>query len=182
MTEFLKNIDKSWTLFLDRDGVINQRILGGYVQSWEAFQLLPGVLESMAVLARYFGRIIIVTNQQGIGKKLMNEVTLQRIHDKLKEVVRNAGGRLDAIYYCPELETESDNCRKPGIAMALQARRDFPEIDFSKSIMVGDSVSDLLFGRNAGMFTVFVGNQNPEEFNPDLRVSSLYEFSGLIEK
>jgi len=182
MAEFLKNINENWTLFLDRDGVINERVCGGYVQRWEAFHLLPGVLDSIAVFAKYFGRIIVVTNQQGIGKGLMNKENLQKIHNQLRAAVEQAGGRLDAIYYCPDLETKPGNCRKPGIAMALQAQNDFSEINFSKSIMVGDSVSDMEFGKNAGMFTVFVGTKEPAGIIPDFRVNTLYEFSKLIEK
>ena len=182
MVEFLKNIDQSWTLFLDRDGVVNERVFGGYVQNWEGFHILPGVLDSMAVFARHFGRIIMVTNQQGVGKGLMDEEILKHIHNQLRVEVEQAGGRLDAIYYCPDLESKVGNCRKPGIAMALQARHDFPEIDFSKSIMVGDSISDMEFGLNAGMFTVFVGDRMPEKFSTDLRVSGLAEFSLLIKK
>ncbi len=182
MTKFLKNINENWTLFLDRDGVINERIFGGYVQSWEAFDLLPGVLESLVIFARCFGRIIMVTNQQGVGKGLMDKEVLNNIHRQLRATVEKAGGRLDAIYFCPDLESKVNNCRKPGIAMALQAQNDFPEIDFSKSIMVGDSVSDMEFGKNAGMFTVFVGTKEPAGIIPDIRVNNLYEFSKRFAK
>jgi len=181
MAEFLENIDKSWTLFLDRDGVINRKIVGDYVQSWGAFQLIPGVLESMSVFAKQFGRVIVVTNQQGIGKKMMDEAALNAIHNEMKKEIQQAGGRLDAIYYCPDLETKPNNCRKPGIAMALQARKDFPEIEFSKSIMVGDSASDMLFGITAGMYTVFVGYQAPKNFTSDLRLDNLFELASLIK-
>ncbi len=182
MMDFLKNIDDSWTLFLDRDGVINQRIMGGYVQSWEAFQILPGVLESMAVFSHVFGKIIMVTNQQGVGKNLMDEHALKQIHHQLQLSIRQAGGRLDAIYYCPDLVSKPNNCRKPGIAMAMQAKKDFSEIDFSKSIMVGDSESDMQFGKNAGMYTVFVGEHDVADFNPDLCVGNLFEFSKLFNR
>jgi histidinol-phosphate phosphatase family protein len=182
MLDLFRHIDESWTLFLDRDGVVNQRIMDGYVQSWEGFHLLPGVLESMAVFSHAFGKIIMVTNQQGVGKKLMDEAALSQIHEHLKMKVQQAGGRLDAIYYCPDLASKPDNCRKPGIAMALQAKKDFPEIDFSKSIMVGDSESDMQFGKNAGMYTVFVGEHEISGGNPDLCVGNLFEFSQLINR
>lgn len=182
MLDLFKNIDKSWTLFIDRDGVINQRIMGGYVQQWEKFHLLPGVLESMAVFSRAFGKIILVTNQQGIGKKLMSKEALEEIHRQLKKEIHQAGGRLDAIYYCPDLASKSNNCRKPGIAMALQAKKDFPEIEFSKSIMVGDSESDMQFGKNAGMYTVFVGEPDQHAAHQDVCVGNLFEFSKLINR
>jgi len=182
MLDLFKNIDESWTLFLDRDGVINQQIMGGYVQTWEGFHILPGVLESMAVFSRVFGKIIVVTNQQGVGKKLMDETALRQIHHQLRLEVQQAGGRLDAIYYCPDLVLKPGNCRKPGIAMAMQAKNDFPEINFSKSIMVGDSDSDMQFGKNAGMYTVFVGEHDIAGFNPDLCVGNLFEFSKLFNR
>jgi len=159
MTDFLKNINKSWTLFLDRDGVINKRIYGGYVQHWETFEFLPGVPESLAVFSRIFGRIIVVTNQQGIAKGIMSERQLQSVHRKMFAEVEKAGGKIDAVFYCPDIASKSGNCRKPSASMALKAKKRFPEIDFGKSIMVGDAESDMAFGKNVGMFTVFMGDE-----------------------
>jgi len=65
-------IDKSWTLFLDRDGVINKKIDNDYVKAWEQFEFLPGVIEALKILSAKFGKIIIVTNQQGVGRQLMS--------------------------------------------------------------------------------------------------------------
>ncbi len=157
MMAFPDNIDKSWTLFLDRDGVINKRIYGGYVQHPDTFEFLPGVLESLAFFSRIFGRIIVVTNQQGIGKGIMDEIQLEAVHRKMLTDVEYAGGKIDAVFYCPDLASKPDNCRKPSPFLALEAQKQFPEIDFHKSIMVGDAESDMVFGRQAGMFTVLVG-------------------------
>ena len=74
------NPEENWTLFLDRDGVINRRLPGAYVQHWDQFEFLPGVLPALSILANYFAHLIIVTNQQGIGKGLMTESDLQKIH------------------------------------------------------------------------------------------------------
>lgn len=183
MPEFLHEIDNSWTLFLDRDGVINKRPPGNYIKTWEDFEFLPGVLESIKILARKFGRIIIVTNQQGIGKGLMTHEDLQNIHRQIQTAISKNGGRIDAIYYCPDLATDTDNCRKPAVFMAIQAKKDFPEIDFSKSIMAGDTPSDMEFGRNAGMRTVFI-NTNEESVNPelyDLEFSNLDLFAKTLK-
>ncbi len=158
MTGFPKNINKSWTLFLDRDGVINKRIYEGYVQHWEAFEFLPGVPESLAVFSRIFGRIIVVTNQQGIAKGIMNEKQLQSVHRNMFAEVEKAGGKIDAVFHCPDMASKPDNCRKPSASMALRAKKRFPEIDFGKSIMVGDAESDMVFGKNVGMFTIFMGD------------------------
>lgn len=159
MTSLPFAIDKSWTLFLDRDGVINRRFEGDYVKRVEEFELLPGVVEAIAKFSQHFGRVLVVTNQQGIGKGLYTVADLDRIHDHLHHEVEKAGGKIDAVYFAPQLEKEKSPMRKPGTGMALQAQQDFPEIDFSKSIMVGDTRSDMLFGRNAGMHTVFIAHE-----------------------
>lgn len=153
----------SWTLFLDRDGVINRRLPGAYVRTWAEFEWLPGALPAIASFGRLFGRVVVVTNQQGIGKGLMTEAALHRIHRQMLAGVEAFGGRIDGVYHCPALALEQPNCRKPGPAMALQARQDFPGIDFRRSVMVGDSWSDMEFGQRLGMFNVLVVNKEEEQ-------------------
>ncbi len=182
MAGFLKNIDKSWTLFLDRDGVINKRIDGGYVQHWETFEFLPGVPESLAIFSRIFGRIIVITNQQGIAKGIMNEKQLQSVHRKMIADVEKAGGKIDAIFHCPDMASKSGNCRKPSVFMALKAQKRFPEIDFSKSIMVGDTESDMAFGKNAGMFTVLVGAEMVSPEVVDFKTRDMSSLAAYFNK
>lgn len=153
------HIDKSWTLFLDRDGVINKRLPGDYVKEPAEFEFLPGVLESIAAFSKLFGRIIIVTNQQGIGKGLMTENDLQKVHQHMLSEIEAAGGHIDAVYHCPGLAEDDPPCRKSNPGMALQAKEDFPEIDFGKSVMIGDSESDMEFGRRLGMKCILVGEE-----------------------
>ncbi len=88
----LFEIDESWTLFLDRDGVINRRLMGDYVKSLDEFEILPGVLGAIKNFSKKFGRIVIVTNQQGIGKGLMTNEDLNAVHQYLhaKEVRASA--------------------------------------------------------------------------------------------
>lgn len=140
-------------LFLDRDGVLNVLRPNDYVKSPDELELLPDVKEALDLCRRHFDRIFIVTNQQGIGKGLMTEADLEAIHRKLMEGV----GPVDRIYHCPELERSHSFRRKPNIGMALQARRDYPDIRLKDSVMVGDSKTDMLFGHRAGMTTVLVG-------------------------
>jgi D-glycero-D-manno-heptose 1,7-bisphosphate phosphatase len=155
-------IGQGWTLFLDRDGVINRNIRRGYVRDWEEFQFLPGSLDALAMLNSRFQRIFVATNQQGIGKGLMTEADLAHIHSRMYESIRESGGRIDAIYHCPALNSERDMCRKPEPGMALKAKAEFPEIDFSRAIMVGDSPSDMEFGRRLGMQTVWISGDAEE--------------------
>lgn len=149
-------IDNRWTLFLDRDGVINRRIAGGYVKDWGQFEFLPGVLPALKAFAGIFGRIIVVSNQQGVGKNLMSVHELDQIHDKMIHRVVNAGGRIDAVYFSPHLESEGSVMRKPNVGMALKARKDYQGISFRQSVMAGDSLSDMLFGKRLGMITALI--------------------------
>jgi len=146
---------KEWTLFLDRDGVINKELRDDYVKHWEDFIFEDGALEAIAKLSGIFGRIIIVTNQRGIGIELMTDEDLSNIHEKMVAAIQETGGRIDAIYYAPAAD-RSDIRRKPNPTMAYEAQKDFPEIDLAKSIIVGNSISDMEFGRNVGMRTVFI--------------------------
>jgi histidinol-phosphate phosphatase family protein len=173
----LKKIDRSWSLFLDRDGVINRRRVDDYVKTWDEFEFLPDVQNALKVFSDIFGKIIVITNQQGVGKGLMTEKELQFIHQKMVEEISKAGGRIDAVYYCTDLKTQPENCRKPSVKLYEQAVKDFPDIKTDKSIMIGDSESDMEFGKNAGMFTVFVGDDHRFA---DFHVKSLWEFARLL--
>ena len=146
----VERIDKSWTLFLDRDGVINEDHVGWYTLSIEEFRLYKGVKEAMAQFAGQFGRIVICTNQRCIGRGLLTEQELAGIHAYLMEQIGPEGGRIDHFYYAKEL-ADSDPLRKPNPGMALQAKTDYPEIDFTKSVMVGNNPSDMEFAINAGI-------------------------------
>ena len=159
MMDFKGKIDKSWTLFLDRDGVINVRLIDDYVKNIGEFEFLPGVLDAFKIFAEKFGRIIIVTNQQGVGKGIMTMHDVDEVHAFMKQEIESRKGRIDAIYVCPQLKTDPNNFRKPSPKMAFMAQHDFPEIDLEKSIMIGDSNSDIEFGKNAGMNTILIGDE-----------------------
>lgn len=180
----LNKIDKSWTLFLDRDGVINDEKIGEYVLHWGEFVFSIGVLDVFKKLSDSFGRIIVVSNQRGVGKGLMTEEALQSIHLEMRREVGIVNGKIDKIYYCVEKDDKCFN-RKPNPGMALQALKDFPDINFSKSVMVGNKPGDMKFGRAAGMFTVFVRTTNPDQPFPhpdiDLAFPSLYNFASALQ-
>jgi len=172
------------TLFLDRDGTINKRIKNGYVQTWKEFEFLPGSLEGIYRLSQIFDRIIVVTNQQGIGKGLMTHEELKVIHDNMINDITIAHGRIDQIYYCPQLEIFNPWCRKPNPGMALQAQHDFPDIEFDHSIMIGDSDVDIAFGKKLGMLTVRINNGDKFQLSneiADVSATSLLDFYNNIK-
>lgn len=171
------NIDKSWTLFLDRDGVINKKLENDYVKHWIEFEFLEGVHEALKSLHDIFGTIVVVTNQQGIGKGIYRTEDLELIHKNMIYEIEYLGGRIDKVYFSPYLNSENHPTRKPGIGMALAAKKEFPQIDFSKSIIVGDSISDMEFGRNAGMKTVYISEEKKNDPKIDFQYASLIEFS-----
>lgn len=176
----LKDIDQFWTLFLDRDGVLNERPINDYVKSPEEFVFIPGVLESLKLLNEKFGLILIVTNQQGVGLGKMTIGDLDGIHQKMLEMISMSGGRIDKIYTCTDIKTTEQNCRKPNLSMAFTAKNDFPSIDFSRSVMVGDTESDITFGEKAGMITVQVGDEAPV-LRANFHFPCLLDFSEYID-
>ena len=179
----LKKMDKTWTLFLDRDGVINHEKYEDYIYNYSEFIFYEGVLDAMKIFNPFFGNIIIVTNQRGVGKGLMSELNLMDIHNQMIQDIEAAGGRIDAIYYCISLDNADPN-RKPQTGMALQAKADFEEIDFNKSIIAGNNISDMEFGRNAGMHTVFLKTTHPDISLPhpaiDFAFNSLLKFAEAL--
>ena len=173
MTDQLKQIDNNWTLFLDRDGVINHEKHLGYINKWEEFVFYEGVKEAIRVFAGRFRYIFIVTNQKGVGKGITQLDDLYLIHQNMLNEINYAGGRIDKVYFCPDLEETSPN-RKPNAGMALQAKQDFSQVDFSRSIMVGNTLSDMQFGRNIGALTIFLPTTRPESEHTDESIDAVY--------
>lgn len=178
-----ETIDNSWTIFLDRDGVINRDKDGDYIRHVGEFFMLERVAEAIKILNDVFGFTIIVTNQKGVGKGLMTLEDLEGIHKLLVEQIAVKSAKVDKIYFCSSLDNNHPN-RKPQPGMAYLAKADFPAIDLTRSIMVGNRMSDMEFGRNAGMYTVFLATTHPEtpfpHQNIDERFNSLIEFAEKI--
>ena len=149
-----------WTLFLDRDGVINRRKLGGYIQIPDEMELIEGAGEAIAEFQKWVSPVVVVTNQRGIALGLMTEADLQEVHARMKNLLAEKGARLDAIFYCPDDREGGSGCRKPGTKMPLKAKEQFPEIDFERSVMIGDTLTDMQMGKALGMVCIHVG---PEE-------------------
>lgn len=170
----IADIDKSWTLFLDRDGVINHEKHKDYIHTWDEFRFYDGAPEAIKIFSAVFHRIIIITNQRGVGKGLTKLDDLHTIHANMQQEIEQAGGHLDAVFYCSELD-DTNPFRKPNPGMGLQAIKQFPDIDINKTIMVGNTMSDMEFGRNLGVYTVFLPTTRPEVDVKDKKIDAVYE-------
>lgn len=146
-------------LFLDRDGVINERLLT-LVRRPEQFRFRPGVPEAIARAHRAGWKVVVATNQWPVGAGVIAADALARIHDLMVTGVENAGGRIDAIYACVHPPRQACECAKPAPGMLLRAAREH-DLHLGSSWMVGDQLKDLAAGRAAGCRTVLV--------NPTLR-------------
>lgn len=144
----LNQIDRNWTLFIDRDGVVNEEKHEDYIHHWDEFRFYKNVKEAFAIFNRVFETIIMVTNQRGVAKGITKQSDLDTIHQNMIREIELTGGRIDRVYICTEMESEN---RKPNPGMGLQAIKDFPEIDLKKSVMIGNTLSDMEFGRNLGV-------------------------------
>jgi D-glycero-D-manno-heptose 1,7-bisphosphate phosphatase len=176
-------IDHSWTLFLDRDGVINVESVGSYITSWNEFTFHDGVLDALRALGQLFGTVVVVSNQRGVGRGIMSLDALREINANMREAVSTTGGRIDKIYAATAV-TDEDHNRKPNVGMGMQAQEDFPHIDFKRSVMVGNSISDMEFGKRLSMHTVFLTTKHEPFTLPhdliDEQYSSLQEWAHSI--
>ena len=132
---------KHRAIFLDRDGVINVN-RPDHVKTWDEFDFLPNALIALRKLAASDFRIIITTNQSAIARGLVAQETVRDIHARMLAAVERAGGRIDAVYYCPHHPDDKCGCRKPQPGLFEQAARDF-QIDLARSFVVGDALSDV---------------------------------------
>ncbi len=170
----LSEMDNSWTIFLDRDGVFNHDKVGSYVFTPDEFRLYDGALEAIKTISQKFGLVLVATNQRGVGKGLMTVEDLHDVHAKMKEEIEAGGGRIDQFYYAIEI-SNFDPMRKPNPGMAFAAKKDFPQIDMTKAIMVGNNPSDMQMGRNAGLYTVYLTTTNPPYVLPHAEVDWQFE-------
>lgn len=179
----LNSIDKTWTLFIDRDGVFNPEKENDYIRNVDEFRFYDGVAETFKKISDRFGVIVMVSNQRGVGKGLMTIADLNEIHQYLLTQIAAAGGRIDRIYFCTSTENHHPD-RKPNPGMAYHAKTDFPSIDFSKAVMVGNKPTDMAFARNAGMYSIYIATTDPQTPFPhpdiDLRFATLPDFANSL--
>ncbi len=151
------------TVFLDRDGVINRRIMGDYVTDPSEFVILDGAVEAISALNRAGLRTVVVTNQRGIAIGRMTLEAVQVVHQLLSERVASAGGKLDEFYICPHDCDQGCGCRKPDPGLLDQAD-DHSPVDWERSWLVGDSDSDILAGKARHVRTIKVAG--PSHVSP----------------
>jgi histidinol-phosphate phosphatase family protein len=175
------NVDETWTLFLDRDGVINERILNGYVTDISEFHFKENVLLALSGLTKKFKYIFVVTNQQGVGLGHMTKIQLDDIHDFMKSKVSSFGGQITQVFSSIELKNSHSATRKPSPEMALIAKSYFSDVTFEKSIMVGDTDTDIQFGKRLGMKTVLILTDEKVNEKADIELMSLFELNKLLE-
>ncbi|OGI08063.1 MAG: hypothetical protein A2Y40_10670 [Candidatus Margulisbacteria bacterium GWF2_35_9] len=173
-------VNKEWSLLLDRDGVINIKLENDYVKNWSEFRPTIGIINVLQKLSNVFGRILVFTNQQGIGKGIMTENDLAVIHQNMLALFEEHHIKIDGIYYCPHLESDDCVCRKPRAGLAVSAVDDFPEIDFKKSIMLGDSISDMEFGKSIKATTIMLSSEPIDNVFIDYNIKSFDELLSLL--
>jgi histidinol-phosphate phosphatase family protein len=181
MDSFEWNIDQTWTLFLDRDGVINDRIMNDHVTKVADFHFKDNVLESIASLTSKFNHVFVVTNQQGVALGKMTQHELDEIHQHMITEINRVGGHITHVFSATELRNTDSEMRKPSPKMALMAKEQFFEVQFEKSIMVGDTDTDIQFGQRLGMKTVLILTEEKIKEKADVEVKSLMELNLLIQ-
>jgi D-glycero-D-manno-heptose 1,7-bisphosphate phosphatase len=178
-TESLATLE---TVFLDRDGVVNEKMPDrSYVTQWSEFKLLPGAVEAIGQLNRAGLRVVVISNQRGIALGLYTAEDVREIHERLQGILQASGAHVDGFYFCAH-DMGQCNCRKPLPGLFERAVADFPGITARRSAMIGDSESDIEFGRRLGMITVFIDGETQRQKQcvavahelADLRFSSLY--------
>ena len=177
-----------YTVFLDRDGVINHDS-DAYIKHPDELHFIPQSPDAVALLTANGFQVILITNQSAVGRGMISRQTLDDIFKKMTRGVEQAGGRIKDIFFCPHTPDEGCECRKPKPGMILDAVRSHG-IDLEHSVMVGDSAKDIECGKNAGCAkTILVKTGKAEKalaaltakgIAPDFLARDLYEAARWI--
>jgi D-glycero-D-manno-heptose 1,7-bisphosphate phosphatase len=171
------------TVFLDRDGVINEKMPEGqYVRSVDDFRVLPGVSEAIRKLNNAAIRVIVISNQRGVSLGLYTADDVATMHRHFQQILRQHHAHTDGFYFCPHNKGQC-NCRKPLPGMFEQAVAEFPTIAPATSIMIGDSLSDIEFGHRLGMRTFFLeGDPSRRKPGAEKAIAAAdHSFQSLLE-
>ena len=167
-------------VILDRDGVINKDS-GDFIKSPDEWMPIDGSLEAIALLNEHGFTITVATNQSGVARGLYDIATLGAIHNKMHKAVESVGGHIDAVYYCPHINEDNCDCRKPKSKMVIDIGQQF-NVDLANVAGIGDSLRDLQSFANAGCqpMLVLTGNGEKTLSGGDLPENTLI-FSDLAE-
>jgi histidinol-phosphate phosphatase family protein len=165
-------------VFLDRDGVINKRLIDDYVKTWSEFRFLPYTKWAIRKLTDAGYQIHIVSNQQGVGKGMMTELQLDAITDRMLAEIKKSGGKIRSVAYC--LHTEADNCtcRKPKSGLLIRTAKRY-KFKLKNCWMVGDGERDIAAGNSVGCKTILIVNPKSEIRNPKL-ITPTYQTPNLL--
>lgn len=182
---FSERTGRNWCLFLDRDGVINRKIEGDYVRHWRQFEWMPGAMLALRALRSWAPYLVVVTNQQGIGKGLMRAEDAAHIHHELRVALAAEGVLIDEILVCPHLESSRCECRKPSPGLVLGWLARHPDSEPWLSVVVGDSECDLDLASNVASAvgrcrSIYIGMSDESRF-ADASFESLWEFAAAVE-
>jgi D-glycero-D-manno-heptose 1,7-bisphosphate phosphatase len=167
-------------VILDRDGTVV--IDRGYLRDPEGLEFEPGAAEGLRALCAHGFRLLVITNQSGVGRGLFTLGELHVVNARLNSMIESVGARLEGIYFCPHAPDIGCRCRKPALGLLEQAAAEL-EFDPSDAVMVGDKESDIEFGRRAGATTVFVGRQDCADrlrVRPDVVSPTLLEAARAV--
>jgi len=180
-----KRAGRDWCLFIDRDGVLNRQIVGDYVRNWREFEWLPGVRPALARLREWAPHLVVVTNQQGVGKGLMGADDLDAIHANLQRDLAAEDVTIDEFQVCPHLEAAGCACRKPRPGLVLDWLARHPDVQASLSVMVGDSPGDIGLAQNVasatgGCASVHIGKHATAGRIADITFNCLWDFAVAV--
>ncbi len=173
---------KRKAVFFDRDGIVNYRIVGEYINSKEHFHFIPDFFYVFSKLKELGYLVILVSNQKGVGKGLMTQEELYQVNEfMIQELIDRTGSKFDDVFYCVDVAEETSPRLKPNPGMLLEAIEKW-NIDPLCSWIVGDSSKDILAGKRAGIKTILVGiSDEKESVEPDYFVNNLFEILQLIK-
>lgn len=166
--------------FIDRDGTLIEEV--NFLSRVEDLRVFPFTAIALQLLKDEGFRIVVVTNQSGIGRDLYDEAAMHSIHDEMQ---RELGGLIDAFYFCPHLPGAGCECRKPNLGMIRAAEAEHG-LDLASSWMIGDKDLDVATGRNAGMLSAMVltgyGKEHSTklDFAPDVIADDLLAAARMI--
>jgi histidinol-phosphate phosphatase family protein len=140
-------------VFLDRDGVVIEEV--NYLNRPEQLKLIAGAARAIARLRAAGFKVVVITNQSGVGRGFLTRQTLRDVHKLLAKKLKQGGAKLDALFFCPHLPAKGCACRKPGLGMLKKAQKRF-RLDLASSYFVGDTTTDTLTARRAGCTAVLV--------------------------